>query len=50
MAAIKIPTRDIINIEPQAPGIAEIEKYIFTGSERRMVRDILIIKRNILQV
>ena len=29
MAAIKIPTRDIINIEPQAPGIAEIEKYIF---------------------
>ena len=29
MAAIKIPTRDIVNIEPQAPGIAEIEKYIF---------------------
>jgi hypothetical protein len=29
MAAIKIPTRDIINIEPQAPNIAEIEKYIF---------------------
>lgn len=29
MAAIKIPSRDIVNIEPQLPDIAEIEKYIF---------------------
>lgn len=29
MAAIKLPTRDIVNIEPQIAGIAEIEKYIF---------------------
>lgn len=29
MAAIKLPTRDIVNIEPQLPGLAEIEKYIF---------------------
>ena len=29
MAAIKLPTRDIVNIEPQVSGLAEIEKYIF---------------------
>lgn len=29
MAAVKIPARDVINIEPQAPQIAEIEKYLF---------------------
>lgn len=29
MAAIKIPSRDIVNIETQLPDIAEIEKYIF---------------------
>ena len=29
MAAIKIPSRDVVNIETQLPDIAEIEKYIY---------------------
>jgi hypothetical protein len=29
MAAIKLPSRDIVNIEPQLPTIAEYEKYLF---------------------
>lgn len=29
MAAIKLPSRDIVNIEPQLPTISEYEKYLF---------------------
>jgi hypothetical protein len=29
MGAIKIPSRDVVNIETQLPDIAEIEKYIY---------------------
>lgn len=29
MGAVKLPTRDIVNIEPQVASIAEIDKYIF---------------------
>lgn len=29
MSAVRLPTRDIVNIEPQISDVAEIEKYIF---------------------
>lgn len=29
MAGIKLPTRDIVNIEPQLPTISEYERYLF---------------------